>query len=192
MLERFTADARAVVQGAQLEAQERRASSVRSEHLLAGLLTAPDSLALVVLAGLAVDRDALLRAVRALPDDADPTATSPADDATALAALGIDLDEVRRQVEQAFGPGALERTQAARGSRRPRGVRFDRSAKTVLELSLREALHLRHNWIGTEHLLLGLLHPGTGAAPAVLAAAGVRQDAARALVAELVRGRAAG
>ena len=191
MFERFTDSARAVVEAAQLEAQDRAASSVRSEHLLAAVLAVPGTLAQATLVGLEVDLPALLRTVRQLPDDADPPA--PEDDAQALAALGIDLSEVRRRIEESFGPGALDRTRAAQGGRAGRRrPRWDRSAKKVLELSLREALHLRHRGIGTEHVLLGLLHPGTGAAQQVLADAGVRLDAARLLVAELVRGRAAG
>ena len=193
MFERFTDKARAVAQGAQLEAQDRAASSVRSEHLLAALLTVPDNLAAAALVGLEVDLDALLRTVRELPDDADPPGRPQTDDASALAALGIDLAAVRRQIEETFGPGALERTRAAKGGRAGRRrPRWDRSAKKVLELSLREALRMKHNYIGTEHVLLGLLHPGTGAAQQVLADAGVRLDPARLVVAELVRGRAAG
>ena len=193
MFERFTDGAQAVVRGSQVEAHDRGASSVRSEHLLAAVLTVPDTLAQATLTGLEVDLPALLRAVRALPDDADPPARPSADDAQALAALGIDLAEVRRRIEESFGPGALERTRAAQGRRAGRRrPRWDSSAKKVLELSLREALHLRHHGIGTEHVLLGLLHPGTGAAQQVLAGAGVRLDTARLLVAELVRGRAAG
>ena len=193
MFERFTDGAQAVVRGSQVEAHDRGASSVRSEHLLAAVLTVPDTLAQATLTGLEVDLPALLRAVRALPDDADPPARPTAADAQALAALGIDLAEVRRRIEESFGPGALERTRAAQGRRAGRRrPRWDSSAKKVLELSLREALHLRHHGIGTEHVLLGLLHPGTGAAQQVLAGAGVRLDTARLLVAELVRGRAAG
>ena len=191
MFERFTDKARAVVHGAQVEAQGRAASSVRSEHLLAALLTGPESLAQTALLRDGVDLLGLLRSVRALGDPA-ATGRRPEDDAQALAVLGIDLDEVRRQVEEVFGPGALERTRAAQsggGSSRPR---WDRSAKKVLELSLREALRMRHNHIGTEHVLLGLLHPGTGAGQQVLAAAGVRLDTARAHVADLLRDRAAG
>ena len=82
-------------------------------------------------------------------------------DAEALATLGIDLDEVRRQVEEAFGPGALERTR--RPARRRRWLRRATSrsrkdAKKVLELALREAMRLKHNYIGSEHILLGMLH----------------------------------
>jgi ATP-dependent Clp protease ATP-binding subunit ClpA len=123
--------------------------------------------------------------------DIDALGTTPSDGA-ALASIGIDLDEVRRQVEEAFGPGALDRTMAARGGRRRGHTPFDRSAKKVLELALREAIALHHNYIGTEHLLLGMLHTETGAAQRILAARGVRQHVARVMVEELVRGRQAG
>ena len=191
MFERFTDTAKALVHGAQLEAQARGASHVRSEHLLAALLTGPESLAQHALLRDGVDLLALLRAVRALDGAAAPS-HQPDDDAQALAALGIDLEEVRRQVEDAFGPGALERTRAAQGAGRRGFSRWDRSAKKVLELSLREALRMRHKHIGTEHVLLGLLHPDTGAGQELLAGAGVRLETARAHVAELLGDRAAG
>lgn len=191
MFERFTDQAKALVHGAQLEAQARSASQVRSEHLLAALLSGPESLAQAALLRDGVDPPALLRTVRALDEPATPSA-QPADDAQALAALGIDLQEVRRQVEDVFGPGALERTRAAQTGGRRGFARWDRSAKKVLELSLREALRMRHSCIGTEHVLLGLLHPGTGAGQEVLAGAGVRLDTTRAHVADLLRDRAAG
>ena len=191
MFERFTDKAKALVHGAQLEAQARGASNVRSEHLLAALLIGPESVAQAALLRDGVDLRALLRTVRTLDDPAVPS-TRPSDDAQALAALGIDLDEVRRQVEDAFGPGALERTRAAQGAGRRGFARWDRSAKKVLELSLREALRMRHNSIGTEHVLLGLLHPGTGVGQEVLADAGVSLDSGRAHVADLLRDRAAG
>ena len=189
MFERFTDKAKAVVHGAQVEAQARGASNVRSEHLLAALLAGPESVAQQALLRDGVDLAALLRTVRAVDDPATP---APQDDAQALAALGIDLDEVRRQVEDAFGPGALERTRAAQRGGRRGFARWDRSAKKVLELSLREALRMRHNYIGTEHVLLGLLHPGTGAGQEVLTGAGVSLESARTHVADLLRDRAAG
>ncbi len=193
MFERFTDRARGLVEGAQTEAQSAGSSSVRSEHLLAALLTGPPGTAQAVLVGLGVELPALLRATRAVPDGPDAPARPQVDDAAALAALGIDLGEVRRQVEESFGPGALERTRAARATGTSRGrPRWDRSAKKVLEQSLREALRMQHRSIGTEHVLLGLLHPGTGAGQEVLAGAGVRLDAARLVVADLLRGREAG
>jgi ATP-dependent Clp protease ATP-binding subunit ClpA len=113
-------------------------------------------------------------------------------DADALATLGIDLDEVRRSVEETFGPGALDRTRAGRRGRWFAGhVPFDRSAKKVLELALREAIRMEHGHIGCEHVLLGLLH-AEGSARTILLARGARLDTARVMVEELVRGRRAG
>jgi ATP-dependent Clp protease ATP-binding subunit ClpA len=188
MFERFTRRARRVVVLAQEEARGRGAQRIRSEHLLAALLAVPDNLALTVLEGFgAAPRDLLADLGRVRGAGGAPP------DAAALAVLGIDLDQVRQQVEEAFGPGALDRTRAAREGGRTSGhVRFDREAKKVLQLALREALLLRHDYIGCEHLLLAMLHRGTGAAHDVLAGRGVRQDAARIIVEELVRGRRAG
>jgi ATP-dependent Clp protease ATP-binding subunit ClpA len=187
MFERFSREARLVVVSAQEHARERAADSVRSEHLLAAIVLGRPSPAAVVLKSLGVDGAVVDAEIDRLRPDG-----SPPPDAEALATLGIDLDEVRRQVEEAFGPGALERTRAARGHA-PRGhIPFDRGAKKVLELALREALRLKHNFIGTEHILLGMLHSETGAAQQILASHGVGLDATRVIVAELVRGRQAG
>jgi ATP-dependent Clp protease ATP-binding subunit ClpC len=79
--------------------------------------------------------------------------------AKALKSLGIALDEVRHQVEEIIGQGR----QAPSGH-----IPFTPRAKKVLELSLREALQLGHNYIGTEHILLGLIHEGEGIAAQVL------------------------
>ena len=79
--------------------------------------------------------------------------------AKALESLDISLESVRAQVEEIIGPGGKE----------PRGhIPFTPRAKKVLELSLREALKLGHNYIGTEHILLGLLREGDGVAAQVL------------------------
>jgi ATP-dependent Clp protease ATP-binding subunit ClpA len=187
MFERFTEKARTVVIGAQKQARERGADTIRSEHLRAALFDVPDNLAVTVLAALGVDRDVVESEIGKLRPDGRPTP-----DAEALATLGIDLDEVRRQVEEAFGPGALDRTRAASSRGWGAHIRFDRTAKKVLELALREALLLKHNYIGTEHILLGMLQPANGAAHDILVSHGVRQDATRILVEEFVRGRRAG
>jgi hypothetical protein len=97
-------------------------------------------------------------------------------DIAALQSIGIDLDAVRKKIEETFGPGALEpppapsrRRGLLRRRRRPLGhTPFTPRAKKVLELSLREALRLKHNYIGTEHILLGLLREGQGLAAKVL------------------------
>ena len=79
--------------------------------------------------------------------------------AKALESLGISLDAVRQQVEEIIGQGQ----QAPSGH-----IPFTPRAKKVLELSLREALQLGHNYIGTEHILLGLVGEGEGVAAHVL------------------------
>jgi hypothetical protein len=73
-------------------------------------------------------------------------------DASALAAIGIDLDAVRRSVEESFGPGALSGRRRRRGGHLP----LCPKAKRALERSLREALALSDRHIGPEHILLGL------------------------------------
>jgi ATP-dependent Clp protease ATP-binding subunit ClpA len=189
MFERFTAKARRAVVVAQEEARERKADEIRTEHLLVALFAVPDNLAVQVLVRSGVDR----ATVRAEIDRLRP-AGRPLD-AEALSTLGIDLDQVRRQVEEAFGPGALDRTRAALGGKGPRRfghIPFEPAAKKAFELALREAIHLKHDWIGTEHLLLGLLHTETGAAHHILTGRGLTLAATRTAVDEIVRGRAAG
>ena len=79
--------------------------------------------------------------------------------AKALESLDISLEAVRGQVEEIIGQGAKP----------PSGlIPFTPRAKRVLELSLREALQLGHNYIGTEHILLGLIREGEGVAAQVL------------------------
>lgn len=80
-------------------------------------------------------------------------------DAAALRGIGVDLDEVRRQVEASFGPGALDRRRRWHGRRRGRvcGLPVMPKAKQALVLALREAIRLGHRRIGPEHVLLGLL-----------------------------------
>jgi ATP-dependent Clp protease ATP-binding subunit ClpA len=189
LFQRFTGKARQVVVLAQEQARDRGAETVRTEHVLIALYDVPDSLAVTVLTSLGVQRADVEADIGRLPG-----ATPGPSDAEALATLGIDLDEVRRQVEEAFGPGALDRTRAAPGREggKPAGhIRFDRTTRKALELALREALRLKHDYIGTEHLLVGLLHADGGAAQHILNGRGLRLDAIRIIVAERVRGRAA-
>jgi ATP-dependent Clp protease ATP-binding subunit ClpC len=93
--------------------------------------------------------------------------------ASALRALGVSLDAARQQVEDVVGTG----TSAPAGS-----IPFTPRAKRVLELALREALRLGHNFIGTEHILLGLLREGDGTAVQVLTRLGVSASGVRAQV----------
>jgi ATP-dependent Clp protease ATP-binding subunit ClpA len=100
--------------------------------------------------------------------------------AKALASLGISLQAVRSQVEEIIGQG---------GSPSPPGhIPFTPRAKKVLELSLREALQLGHNYIGTEHILLGVIREGEGVAAQVLAKLGADLSRTRQQVVQLLSG----
>ncbi|TCK25457.1 Clp protease N-terminal domain-containing protein [Pseudonocardia endophytica] len=181
MFERFTDPARRVVVLAQEDARERRQDRIRAGNLLVGIVCTPGTPGADLLAEAGVDRQVV----------EDGLAGAGPDHAEALATLGIDLDEVRRQAEETFGPGALDRTRAARGQWRGGHIPFEREAKKALELGLREAIRLGDRHIGTEHLLLGLLWPGS-TAHTILAARGVTLEGMRAAVAEQGRGRASG
>ncbi len=84
--------------------------------------------------------------------------------ARSLDSLGVTLEAVREKVEEAIGPS---------GTPAPGSPPFTPRAKRVLELSLREALQLGHSYIGTEHMLLGLVREGEGVAAQVLQSLGV-------------------
>jgi len=99
--------------------------------------------------------------------------------AKALESLGISREDVRGQVEEIIGHG--------QGSR-PGHIPFTRRAKKVLELSLREALALGHHYIGTEHLLLGLLREGEGIAAQVLTRLGADHAPVQERVLSILRG----
>jgi len=164
MFERFTKQARDVVLRAQEEALAAGRSGVGAREMLLGVASG-DGRGARVLAEHGASADALR-------DRPDPGPL----DGEALAAIGIDLDEIRRRAEASFGPGALER------GRRPRGgssVPISPDAKKALELSLREAIAAGDKEIDDGHVLLGVLREGSmdgllrsvGADPAALRAA---------------------
>ena len=99
--------------------------------------------------------------------------------AKALESLNISLEAVRSQVEESIGQGK----QAPSGH-----IPFTPRAKKVLELSLREALQLGHNYIGTEHILLGLIREGEGVAAQVLVKLGADLNRVRQQVIQLLSG----
>ena len=99
--------------------------------------------------------------------------------AKALETLGISLEAVRAQVEEIIGQG---------GSSPSGHIPFTPRAKKVLELSLREALQLGHNYIGTEHILLGLIREGEGVAAQVLVKLGADLSRVRQQVIQLLSG----
>ncbi|RLK59822.1 ATP-dependent Clp protease ATP-binding subunit [Actinokineospora cianjurensis] len=103
--------------------------------------------------------------------------------AKALESLGIALEGVRQQVEEIIG----------QGQHAPSGhIPFTPRAKKVLELSLREALQLGHNYIGTEHILLGLIREGEGVAAQVLVKLGADLNRVRQQVLQLLSGYSQG
>ena len=184
MFERFTKPARAVVVEAQVAARELGHDEVRAEHLLMGLMR-DGGLGEQVLADLGLTQHALATELAALGHG----------DADALRTIGVDLDAIRSQVEAAFGRGALDR----RGSRRRRllgrrrtgaaggHLRFTDSAKKALEQSLREALTLKHRYIGSEHILLALVAEDSAPAVRALGRLGVSGAMVRSAVTESLR-----
>ncbi len=188
MFERFTKPARRIVVLAQEDANRRGDERIGDEHLLLGMLHRDVGVAGVVLkecgisakaAGLAlaaVRRGRRPHDVGRAGEEEERTPREEAD-AAALRTIGIDMAEVRRRAEETFGPGALERGQAPRG----RGIPFSKDAKRVLELALRQAVRMRSGYVGSEHVLLGVLD-NDRTAVAVLRAMEISPDDVRARV----------
>lgn len=187
MLQRFTQHARHAVRLAQQEASALGHEYLGTEHLLLGLLAEGAGAAAGVLTELGIDSETIRSNVVEVIGRGPPVQPDP----EALRSIGIDLDVVRSKVEEAFGPGALERTwptraatheprfgwlvgrRTCRRSNRSSFVPLTPRAKRVLELSLREALQLGDSYIGTEHILLGLVTEGEGVAAELLRRCGV-------------------
>jgi ATP-dependent Clp protease ATP-binding subunit ClpA len=175
MFERFTKAARTVVVLAQEDARQRGQECISTENVLLAVLAIPGTRGATLLAQAGVTARGIEDALRA-----DDPGDGNAGDAAALATLGIDLDEVRRRIEETFGPGALDRRRRFRTGHIP----FDAHVKKVLGLALREAVRIGDRHIGTEHVLLGLLHTGTGRAQRILDGHGVTLRAMRRAVDE--------
>ena len=174
MFERFTEHGRSAVVAAQREAVGLDHGWIGTEHLLLGLLDDPDARAARVLEPWQVSAGWVRAEVERIIGRGEPDI-----DADALATLGIDLDAVRERVERTFGPGALSRRRCRRG-RLGALTPFTPRAKKALELSLREALAMGDNFVGSEHILLGLLREGDGVAAGILGSRGVSRALVRA------------
>ncbi|GAB2917634.1 Clp protease N-terminal domain-containing protein [Micromonospora polyrhachis] len=203
MFERFTAAARETVINARITAQQLNHAKVGTEHLLLALLSEETDIAATVLRQAGLDRAQVRSDVVRLTDGQSQILGD--EDAAALRTIGIDLDAVLARIEESLGPEALavpppatprrERlwpwqraSQGGESKVSKLGPGFTPRAKKTLELALREALHLRHRHIGTEHILLGLLRDDAGLSATVLAEAGVTTEALRAAtLAELAR-----
>jgi ATP-dependent Clp protease ATP-binding subunit ClpA len=183
MFERFTQSARQVVVGAQEEARSLGHDWIGTEHLLLAVVREAEEPGAATLVRLGVTAGNCRAAVASVVSG--PGETLGPEDAEALKAFGIDLDEIRRRAENAFGDGALDapvsdpgagaprkrrfrkqQRRENRGSlgipsgevRGPKGhIRFTGRAKKALELALREAVARKERHIGVEHIVLALL-----------------------------------
>ncbi|MBV8348163.1 MAG: Clp protease [Mycolicibacterium sp.] len=163
MFQRFNRDAHVAVILAQQEADDMGASEIMPGHLLLGVLRSAGHDLSSLLAGHGVAADAVRQQ---LVDDEDAPLTN--EDAAALRSIGIDLDQVLDRITRTFGADAFARFDR-RHSRSRRGrARFTRSAKKTIEHALREALAHKDDWIGCEHIVLGMLGGSDDAAARVL------------------------
>ncbi|MFL6078109.1 MAG: Clp protease N-terminal domain-containing protein [Mycobacteriales bacterium] len=195
MLEHFTPEAREAVYGAREEAKRLHHPTVESAHLLLALLDTGTGVAHAVLREAGLDHETARAEVRRLAGT--PEKILDEGDAEALRSVGIDLAAVQAMLEEHFGSDALdpdppERQRRALGRRQQATTRgrFTPAARKVLALAVREARHLGAQQIGTEHLLLGLIRDGRGAAATVLTSTGASLDELRAATLAKV-GRAA-
>ena len=166
MFERFTQSARDAVIQAQSEAADLGDDEIGTQHILLGVLWNADGTGKRLL-------DEMGLGYREIRDRIESGIGGSVTDAEALQGIGIDLDEVRRRAEKAFGKGALGRRS---GRRRGGHIPFDPDAKKTLELALREAIGLKHTGIGTEHIVLGLTRLPISPAGQLMTAAGVRPE----------------
>jgi ATP-dependent Clp protease ATP-binding subunit ClpA len=191
MFERFTAAARGVVVGAQQEARELGDPVIGTEHVLITLVADQDAPVARLLHNYALDAPAVRAEIGRLVGTYQPDLSfteADAEDAAALKAIGIDLAAVRAAIEESFGAGSLRLPKKTPKKRGLFGrfyasgghIPFSPRAKKVLELSLREALRLGHNYIAPEHIMLGILREGDGLAAQILAERRVDFDLLRA------------
>jgi len=145
---------------------------VAAEHLLLGLAGTDDGLAGQVLAGQGMTAEETRRlAVGQLTADG-LTAASAAEPVAALATIGIDVDDVRRRADETFGRGKFVFPRPA----------YVSEAKRAIERSVGEAQALGHDYVGTEHMLLGLLGADDAPGPRLVSAAGLDPAEVRGLV----------
>ena len=182
MFERFIPAAREVVIRAQDEARALGHQWIGTEHLLLGVLAQPQAPGVSAL----TERGVTLTPARDAVSELVGRGGLGERDADALRSLGIDLDEVRRRTEETFGPGALDRPLRRRRRRRLPWLRqtcpepddagklpFMPRAKRVFEHAVHEAVSRGDDYLGVQHLLLGLLDPKGNMAIEVLRHLGI-------------------
>lgn len=164
MFERFTSDARSVVTNAVEIATQRHDAWIGTHHLLLAMMDRNDRLAA------ALTRHGITPAAIAAAAPAAPDGTI---DDEALRSVGVDVDEIRRRTDDAFGPGSLDAARVApatsRRRRRAGHLPFADDARQALESSLRLALDRRDRSITAAHLALGILTGAIGPGGRLLA-----------------------
>ncbi|MDW5322755.1 Clp protease N-terminal domain-containing protein [Plantactinospora sp. KLBMP9567] len=185
---RFTDRARNVVTQAQAEARDAGSAEVGTEHLLLGILHEPDGLAGRAIAALGVSAEAIRAGVRAA---AGPTpAETTASDATMARSTTDGPDPagtLRRPVRRHDAPAEPGSTASDDPARQPDHLPFSPGAKRVRDRTFAEALRLGHNYVGTEHILLGLLAAPTEPGARILIGLSVTRDRAEEWIVDTLR-----
>ncbi len=168
MFERFVREARGCVVAAVEEARMLGHDSVGDEDLLLGILRADEGIAAEALSSLGITLEAAREESEAMLSGA-------------LASIGISLEEVRREAGDAFDMRLPD----------DRRIPLSPQAKKVMERALREARRLGDNYLGTEHILLGILRNESGMAVRILERMGISPEMLEDRLYQM-RGRAAG
>ncbi len=165
---RFTRETRACVEAAVEEARTLGHDSVGDEDLLMGILSSEEGIGAAALSSLGVTLEGVREESEEIFSDA-------------LSSIGISLEQVRREAGDPFEMRIPD----------DRRIPFSPRAKKAMEQALKEAIRLRNNRIGTEHVLLGILRNTDGTAVRILAGMGVSPEVVEDRLCEF-RGRVAG
>jgi ATP-dependent Clp protease ATP-binding subunit ClpA len=209
-LERFTARARSVLVAADTSARALHRDHVGAEHLLLGLFAEPEGIAGRTLAAMSVSRDRVELAVRAQDQEPAADAAGSAGDAGSAGAAvsagdagsaGAGMNQLADAVKATLGPKGRDVADSAGATAEAAGptgtaegpaaagqLRYSPEGAGVLRDALAEALELGHNYIGTEHILLGLLRDPDAPVAKLLDQLGVSPAEARVRVSEMLRG----
>ncbi len=169
MFEKFTEDAKRAILLSEQETVALGYDYIGTEHLLLGLIGVPDGVAGQVLGAHGVTLPRARERIVTLLTEAGVTGTGGRAATEALASIGIDVDEVKKRMDDTFGPGRFQY---------PRPI-YDPGARKMLERTVHEALTLGSESIDTEHMLLGMFDDGDSVGSRVLTGLGVDASALR-------------
>jgi ATP-dependent Clp protease ATP-binding subunit ClpA len=179
--ERFTDRARHVVARSRQVAIELAAPAVGTEHILLALFVEPEGLAARALAAMEVSEDTVLAAIRTRTDRGELAAAGPHEQPVTPA-------EASATQPSATQPSATQPSATQPSADEPSAaVKYSDEARRALRDVLAVALEFSHNYIGTEHMLLGLYRNEESAAARILAECGARQEVARAHIVDMIR-----